>query len=439
MSDHKSLLILLTQRSWQALSGLISLILITKFLSPSDQGWYYTFSSFAALYTLFDLGLSTTLIQISSHLFARVKWGPDGLPNGKESKNIICFIRQSTGIYFKLSLLFLTIILPLGVLFFRSHSNAITTSDDIWLPSWILLVFATAINFMTLPYTSILEGSGRTKEIFSLRLINNFVGSIGGWILLSFGFNLMAVVSMPMTSAAVTFYWLISSKKNLIKSSLKKTDEVFNWKKEVWPMQWRLGVTSTTWYLSSQIYIPILFYFQGATVAGQMGVTLIIVNMIGVLAQSWVNHQIPAMGKAVALKNWQVFETLFLHNFFKSIVFYIASIAILIGAYLIYLPNDFKSRLLPFNGILGICIIVFFNHLIWAITCQLRSFKKEPFVWITISSLFMTLPLAIFSAYKYSTNEVILSILIIQTVFTVPLSINTWLKDNKKLRLNNYE
>jgi hypothetical protein len=170
-----------------------------------------------------------------------------------------------------------------------------------------------------------------------------------------------------------------------------------------------------------------------------MGVTLTIVNMIGVLAQSWISNQIPAMGNAVALKNWKVFENLFLHNFFKSIAFYTASISILIGAYLIFLPNDFKSRLLPLNGILGICTIVFFNHLIWAITCQLRSFKKEPFVWITISSLFMSLPLAIFSAYKYSSNGVILSILAIQILFTVPLSINSWRLDNKKLRLTNYE
>ena len=438
MSDHKSLLILLSQRFWQALSGLISLILITKFLSPSEQGWYYTFSSFAALYTLFDFGLSTTLIQISSHLFAKVQWGSNGLPNGKNSKNIICFIRQSTHVYFKISMLFLIVILPLGILLFRSHSNSMSPSDEFWLPSWIFLALATSLNFMTLPFTSILEGSGRTKEIFLLRLINNIIGSIGCWILLIFGFNLLAVASMSTASAAVTFYWLFSSQKELISSSLKKRDKVFNWKTEVWPMQWRLGITSTTWYLSSQIYVPILFYFKGATIAGQMGVTLTIVNMIGILAQSWVNHQIPAMGKAVALKNWDFFENLFFHNFFTSIAFYIVSISMLIGVYLLFLPNDFKGRFLPFNGILGICLIVFFNYLIWAITCQLRSFKKEPFVWITISSLFMTLPLAIFSAYQYSTNEVILSILTIQILFTVPLSIYSWRQDNKKFRLTNH-
>lgn len=137
MSDRKSLVILFSQRSWQALSGLVSLILITKFLSPTDQGWYYTFSSFAALYTLFDFGLSTTLIQISSHLFAKVLWGFNGLPVGKNSRNIICFIRQSASIYLKISLLFFIVILPLGILLFRSNSNSISPNNYNWLPSWI--------------------------------------------------------------------------------------------------------------------------------------------------------------------------------------------------------------------------------------------------------------------------------------------------------------
>jgi O-antigen/teichoic acid export membrane protein len=439
MSDRKSLLILFSQRSWQALSGLVSLILITKFLSPTDQGWYYTFSSFAALYTLFDFGLSTTLIQISSHLFAKVQWSSNGLPDGKNSRNIICFIRQSASIYLKISLLFFIVILPLGILLFRSSSNSISPNNYDWLPPWIFLAFATSLNFMTLPFTSILEGSGRTKEIFSLRLINNLIGSILSWVLLILGFNLLAVASMSITSAIVTFYWLINSQKELVKSAFNKRDKIFNWRTEVWPMQWKLGITSTTWFLTSQIYVPILFYFQGAIIAGQLGVTLTITNMIGVLSQSWVSHQIPAMGKAAALKNWKVFDTLFLYNFLKSIAFYLAGITILAGVYLIWLPNDFKARFLPLNGILGVCAIVFFNQLIWAITCQLRSFKKEPFVWITISSLFMTLPLAIFSAYKYSTNEVILSILAIQIIFTVPLSINSWRQDNKKLRLTHHE
>jgi len=437
MSDHKSLLILLTQRLWQALSGLITIILITKFLSPSDQGWFYTFSSFAALYILFDLGLSTTLIQISSHLFARAQWGSNGLPNGIGSKNIICFIRQSISIYLKKTFLFFIVILPLGILFFTGHSNAMSPTDEIWLPSWIFLAFSTSLNFMILPFTSILEGSGRTKEIFSLRLINTVIGSIGCWILLILGFNLLAVASMSITSAAVTFYWLISSQKELIKSSFKKRDKVFNWRTEVWPMQWKLSITSTTWYLSSQVYVPIIFYFHGAIIAGQLGVTLTIFNMIGLLAQSWITHQIPSMGKAVAQKNWEIFENLFFTNFLKSIAFYIACITILVGGYLILLPNDFKSRLLPLNGMLGVCAIVFFNHLIWAITSQLRSFKKEPFVWITILSLFMTLPLAIFSAYKYSTDGVIFSILSIQILFTVPLSIASWRQNNKKLKLIN--
>jgi O-antigen/teichoic acid export membrane protein len=435
MSDHKSLHLLLAQRIWQGFSGLVTLILITKFLSPSNQGWYYAFSSFAAIYTIFDLGLSATLLQLSSHLSANLKWHPNGKVDGKNSKIFACFITQSIRIYLKISLLFFTIIIPAGVLFFNHSNTLISSTSETWLSPWILLVTATTLNLLTIPYISILEGGGDIKNIFSLRLINGFIGSICCWLLLILGHNLWAVAAIPATSGIMTFFWLLRSKNHLVKVPFKQAKTIFNWTEEVWPMQWRIGLTSLAWYLSSQVYIPILFYFQGPITAGQMGITLTIINMIGVLAQSWISHQIPAMGKAASLKEWEVFDKLFSQNFLKSIIFYTIGITILCICYLVLLPSEYKARLLPFNGIIGICMISFFNLLIWALTCHLRSFRREPLVLISSISLLLTLPLAVFFANKYSVNEVILSILAIQLIFTAPASLYLWAKNNKNLRV----
>ena len=76
------LVILLTQRLWQALSGVLTIVLVAHFLTPELQGWYYSFISIAALYTLFDLGLSLVIIQITAHLFVGLNWGHKGRPEG---------------------------------------------------------------------------------------------------------------------------------------------------------------------------------------------------------------------------------------------------------------------------------------------------------------------------------------------------------------------
>jgi hypothetical protein len=70
--------IIFMQRLWEGLAGLLTLFFLTHFLSAALQGWYYSFLSLAALYTMFDLGLSTALVQISAHYFVHNQWSDEG-------------------------------------------------------------------------------------------------------------------------------------------------------------------------------------------------------------------------------------------------------------------------------------------------------------------------------------------------------------------------
>ena len=75
-----------------ALLALITLYFITQYLTPQEQGWYYTFLSFSALIYLFDFGLSTALVHESAIEFAKLKWGAKGLIIGKNAKRFEDFI-----------------------------------------------------------------------------------------------------------------------------------------------------------------------------------------------------------------------------------------------------------------------------------------------------------------------------------------------------------
>ena len=57
----------ISTRAAQAFGGLASIVLISRFLSPEDQGYYYAIQAFAASYVLFELGLSNTLINFFSN------------------------------------------------------------------------------------------------------------------------------------------------------------------------------------------------------------------------------------------------------------------------------------------------------------------------------------------------------------------------------------
>jgi len=57
-------------RFWSVGAGLMTLLVIIKFLSPELQGYYYTFSSLIRLRVLVELGLNFAIVQFANHEMA---------------------------------------------------------------------------------------------------------------------------------------------------------------------------------------------------------------------------------------------------------------------------------------------------------------------------------------------------------------------------------
>src|SRR5215471_3946160 len=54
-------------RVWSSSAGLVTVALIARFLSPAEQGYYYTFGSLVAMQMVFELGFSFVILQLASH------------------------------------------------------------------------------------------------------------------------------------------------------------------------------------------------------------------------------------------------------------------------------------------------------------------------------------------------------------------------------------
>ncbi len=63
-------------RGWASLAGLVTVALIARFLSPAEQGYYYTFGSLIALQIVFELGFSFVILQMASHERAHLTLSP---------------------------------------------------------------------------------------------------------------------------------------------------------------------------------------------------------------------------------------------------------------------------------------------------------------------------------------------------------------------------
>lgn len=433
MSIRSTTFAILAQRSWQAVSGLVTIFFVTRFLTPALQGWYYSFLSIAALYTLFDLGLTVVLIQISAHLSVEVQWHERGRFSGGNASIFSALVGKSTRHYLKLALLFVLILVPAGSLFFHYNHNLHEPSFS-WLAPWVALVAATAISIVFLPFLSIVEGAASVREVYVVRLLQGVAGSFCCWLALVLNGKLWAAVMVPAMSAVVSGLWLVVKKPGLLSAAFASAAPYNGWKTEVWPLQWRVGLSWLSGYLLTQIYTPVLFHYQGAVVAGQMGLSLTIANMLGLISQSWIARHIPAMAQTAARRNWVAMDRMFHKDLLLSTSMYlIGALVMLAGHHWISLTS-YGMRILPFQPFVGLLLVVLINHLIGCLAAQLRSYKQEPLVWVVVAGAALTVPIAFWAATAYAAQGVVAAIVTIQLVVTLPLSLWLWRRCNKVWR-----
>jgi O-antigen/teichoic acid export membrane protein len=432
----KSLLFVLIQRIWQGLGGVLTIFFLAHTLSPDQQGWFYTFVSIASLYTLFEMGLSAALLQVAAHLFIKLRWQTQGRVAGENAKIFISFLSTSVKTYFKFACLFLGVAFLVGYFAFIQKGGS-TVEGRVWLWPWIVLLIGTALNMMMLPFFAVVEGSGEISEVYSVRLLQGLIGSIICWIVLIIGGDLWAASMVPIFSAMISFIWIYKKRPQLFKIALlKEADKKFNWSKEVWPLQWRIGVNWTSLFLMSQLCTPILFYFQNSTVAGQMGISLTIAHMLGILSQSWMTRRVPHMSQAAAKKDWQILDDLFKKDFVRSMFVFLLGVFFIMIAHRLISQTIYVNRVLEFWPFLGLLIFSFFYYINIALTIQLRSYRKEPLVWVTLLGGVLIFIATAIAAKNYSVNEVVLAMVICQIFLITPLSIYIWRDRNRQYRLN---
>jgi O-antigen/teichoic acid export membrane protein len=432
----KSLFVILMQRLWQAVGGAMTIFLIAHTLSPDMQGWFCTFVSIASLYTLFEMGLSTALIQVTAHLFIKLHWLPQGKVVGENAKIFISFLSTSVKTYFKFVCLFMGVAFLVGYFVFIQKGGSMIDGRT-WLWPWIVLLIGTALNMMMLPFFAVIEGSGEISEVYSIRLLQGIIGSIFCWLVLVRGGDLWAASMAPILGAMISFVWIHKKRPQLFKMALlKEAGKKFNWSKEVWPLQWRIGVNWISLFLMSQLCTPILFYFQNSTVAGQMGLSLTVVHMLGILSQSWMTRRVPHMSQAAAKKEWHILDDLFKKDFVRSMFVFLLGVFLVMILHGLISQTIYANRFLEFWPFLGLLIFSFFYYVNIALAIQLRSYRKEPLVWATLIGGIIILITTAIAAINYSVNEVVLAMVICQIFLITPLSIYIWRNRNRQYRLN---
>ena len=390
-------------RFWGSAAGLVTVLLIARFLTPAEQGYYYTFGSLVAIQMIFELGFSFVILQMASHERARLSISIDYEITGDPVAHarLASVIQKSVRWYSVAAVLLAATLVPVGFHFFSTHQHA--GQAVFWRFPWCLAALMAALNFQIDPFLSFLEGCGYVPEVARLRFMQSVAGSLLAWGALASHHGLFAPSMMLLGMASSALVWLVRKRKLLLGLLRYRTEEHrIRWAEEVWPFQWRIAVSWFCGYFIFWLFNPVLFAYRGPVEAGQMGMSLSLVNAILNVAISWISTKSAPFGTLIARKEYRQLD----RTFFKALrQAFVVSLAGALTAWLgcVYLNFQhlrFALRLLdPFTlGLLLVLMIT--NVVIFSEAIYLRAHKQEVFfINSIVGAVTVTLFTLIFGRY----------------------------------------
>lgn len=370
-------------RVWSVLSGGILILIIPVFLSASEQGYYFTFSSIIGMQVFFELGFNFVITQMISHEMAHITLqGRQLVGKQKAIELIYGLIAMLIKWYSVIAILFFVIVLSVGIHFFHLNGSLPTNQ---WLFSWVLVVLFSAINLFVSPFLSVMEGMGLVGKVAQMRLIQSILGFMLLSCLFIFNFKLNALPAIAGVASIFSLIYIFSRNFDLLFKpinqikKLSEGDKVL-WLRDIFPFQWKIAISWLSGYFIFQLFNPLIFAHQGPVEAGKLGLSLTIFSTILTLSISWVNAKVPLISQGIARGDKTKIDRLFITLMMKSLAFNVSGCLIFISIVLMAAKYNFQisNRLVNPETLFLLLIINTINHIIFSCATYMRAHKTEP-------------------------------------------------------------
>lgn len=429
-------------RGWSSGAGLITVLLIARFLTQAEQGYYYTFSSLVALQIMFELGFSFVILQMASHERAHLSISPTQEITGNvvAHRRLASVLQKSVRWYSAAAFLLVFFLLTSGSYFFSSHHQVGESVS--WRIPWYVDAVAATFTFQLDPILSFLEGCGYIANVARLRLAQAAVGSVLAWLALGTHHGLFAPAMMIIGNGSVAAVWLLGKRKLLLGLLRYHAGaDRIRWWVEVWPFQWRIAISWLCGYFIYQLFNPVLFAYQGAVAAGQMGMSLSLANALQAVAISWLNTKAAPFGSMVARREYSALDQLFFRTLKQAVfVFLAGSVVISLGVFYLHVRHlAFGSRLLSPACIMGLLLATAINVIVFGEALYLRAHKQEKFLLNSILSAAMVAPSTYFLGRFYGAGGIVFGNLAIAIFMGLPLGTWVFLKYRRLWHGNHFD
>ena len=377
---------------WSLSAGLVTTLLIAVYFAPDLQGYYYTFQAVLAVQAIAELGLGSVLTYYASHEWAKLALDRDREVTGDPDalSRLISLGRFSLKWYLMASAV-MTLVLATGGLFFFG-----TAGDPgfPWKAPWIVLSVVTGLNLCAVPVWALLEGCNQVSHVYGYRIVQYVASSVTAWVAIYLGAGLWVASAIGVAGLLAMTLTVGRRYGKLIRTILlaQPKGPRLSWRTDIWPMQWRIAMSWVGGYFVFSLFAPVLFHYQGPVVAGQMGMTWVLVGALMPVASSWIMPRAPLFGILISQRKYAELDRLF-WRITSRVIAVTAS-----GAFGIWmlvfslnqLHHPLAARLLPPGTTACMLLATIIVCASLPMSTYLRAHKKEPLMGLSVLSGVLT-------------------------------------------------
>ena len=377
----------LAMRLWQVPSALVTTLLITLNFDLKTQGVYVTLLTVIGIQSLADSGLLNVLMHAVSHEWSRLRLDRNGFVRGpRRIRRRVAAIARFGLIWFVLAgLALIAVGTAIGVGLFFSQG----VLQSVIYPLGVGMLFA-GCSLTLAPLIAILEGCNQVAHVNRYRLMQAITGSIVVWSCLAGGANLWT----PVFAVLTQFVWeccLIGGRYRRLFCQLYRTAAGgFDWKTEILPLQWRIGLQSAVKFLAFFPMIPTLFAWQSPEIAGRTGMTWQILNSLLLVSYAWIRTRAPEFGSLIAAGKRRESNRAFFKATIGSTLLLVAAVSCFWMGLVILHVSPFElgakvaGRFLDPSTTLLFAVAMIPLHLTQCFAIHIRAQKMDPIWRITV-------------------------------------------------------
>jgi hypothetical protein len=227
--------------------------------------------------------------------------------------------------------------------------------------------------------------------------------------------GLFAPGMIMLASALVGTQFLWQRRKFLLGLlSYPVTEGAVSWRDEIWPFQWKIAVSWLCAYFTMQIFTPMLFHYRNAVEAGQMGMSISIIGYISAIVLAWMTTKASPFGRLVAQREFEQLDSLFFRTLRQAMCFLLPMVGICMLAVILmqHISSRIAVRIVSPRVFAILLLGTIGSILVQSMAIYLRSFKREPFLWQSITVAALTLLLSRATVKTMGTMGISLSYLV---------------------------